>query len=116
MRKFEYKYYRENDDLFLYRPDSKSKGSIEWGRKIVLDFDRHGELVGIEILDASETLADLVQNKLAKIVLENLRGCRVEVRERAGLTIIRIFLIGVKEEAPTTITVPSLAEAIAKSR
>jgi len=110
MRKFKFDYDGENDDLFLFRADSKSKGSVEFGKKIVLDFNKDRELVGIEILDATKTLSELAPAKKEFInLLKNLRECKIEIRENAGLIIVRMFLISKAEEVPTTITVPCLA-------
>ncbi len=42
MQKFNFSYDKENDDLFLFSPKSKSKGSIDLGQ-IVLDFNNKKE-------------------------------------------------------------------------
>ncbi len=109
MRKFDFSYDEENDDLFLFRTDAKSKGSVEFGDRIVLDFNNNKELVGLEFLDASQTIADLLPERKEALSLKNLRDCRVEIREKAGITIVRLFLLGKAEEVPAMITVPRLA-------
>ncbi|MBD3361480.1 DUF2283 domain-containing protein [Candidatus Woesearchaeota archaeon] len=53
MKKFNFSYDKENDDLFLYNHNSKSAGSVEVG-DIILDFNNKKELVGIQINKASE--------------------------------------------------------------
>lgn len=109
MRKFDFSYDEENDDLFLFRENSKSKGGVEFGKDIVLDFNNSRELVGIEILNATETLAELapVRKEFAGL-LSSLKNCRVDIREKAGIIIIKMFLVGRAEEAPAMITIPSL--------
>ncbi|MFH0869133.1 MAG: DUF2283 domain-containing protein [archaeon] len=112
MRKFKFDYDSGNDDLFLFRSDSKSKGGVEIGGKIVLDFNGNRELVGIEILDASEMLSELanVRQEFAP-VLKSLKECRVDVHEKAGVTIIKmLFVSGKSEEVPTMLTIPSISK------
>ena len=58
MEKFNIDYDNESDDLFLYAKE-KSKGSVEIG-DLILDFDRGGKLVGIEMLNATNFLCDCV--------------------------------------------------------
>ena len=49
-QEFKFDYDESSDDLFLFSPKSKSKGSVEFG-DIVLDFNNKKELVGIELIN-----------------------------------------------------------------
>jgi len=56
--KFEYD--KEADAAYIYLEDSIAKGeaekTIELNDNIVVDFDKNGKLLGIEILSASKVL------------------------------------------------------------
>jgi uncharacterized protein YuzE len=51
------KYDHQVDALYIDLADSKSDYSEEVKPGIVLDFDKDGRLVGIEILDVKDTIA-----------------------------------------------------------
>ena len=73
MKNFKFDYDPENDDLLVYLENEKSSGGIEAGN-FVFDFNNEGEFVGMEILDASETLSNL----LSKIIeLNNIKEVKV---------------------------------------
>jgi len=55
MEKFNFDYDSENDDLFVYLEGKKSAGGVELGN-FILDFDKKGDLVAIQILNISEVL------------------------------------------------------------
>lgn len=56
MVKVKFSYDKENDDLFIYLPKSKSAGAIELGN-FVFDFDENGKLVAIQIINASKVFS-----------------------------------------------------------
>lgn len=75
MKEFKFSYDEESDDLFIYLEGSKSSGAVEIG-DFVFDFDEHENLIGIQILNASEVLSKLI----AKIVrLNQIKQLRAEV-------------------------------------
>ncbi len=53
-------YDKEADAAYIYLVESIGKGeavkTIELNQNIILDFDKQGKLLGIEVLDASKTL------------------------------------------------------------
>lgn len=52
------RYDREADALYVQLADATNVGSEEVRPGIMLDFDAAGRVVGIEILDASEHVAE----------------------------------------------------------
>lgn len=52
------RYNREADALYVQLADAVVAGSVEVRPGIMLDFDAAGRVVGIEILDASEHVAE----------------------------------------------------------
>jgi len=108
MQDYNFSYDKENDDLFMHKPDSKSKGSIEWGN-FIFDFNSKKELVGVQILDASEVIGDIVDSSV-KEVLVNLVSCGVEIKPQNNILIIKIHLKSSSKEISPVISVPNLKE------
>ena len=106
MKKFKFDYDKENDDLFVYLPNKKSKGAIELGN-FVLDFDGKGNLVALQIFEASKVLSKLLSKffKLAKI--KELKINVVNFRNMATIQ-IRIITDSTKETA--NIIVPRIRQ------
>jgi|Deesub1362A_J573_1020465.scaffolds.fasta_scaffold00005_178 uncharacterized protein YuzE len=110
MRDFEFSYDEENDDLFLFRKDVKSKGSIEFGN-LVLDFDNKKNLVGIQIMEATEFICEITgcDKKLARNILVNLKKSQVEIKLHRNMIIFKIFLFSkFEEKMQIPITLPNI--------
>jgi len=109
MQKFKVSYDKEMDDLFIYNPGAKSRGSIELG-ELVLDYDAKKEVVGIQITNASFLLQEISEEKdriMIKTTLADLKTCLVDINQkRMGLAIIKIFLF----KKPITFSAPLLKE------
>ena len=89
MKKFSIDYDEENDSLFAYSSDSKSHGAVEAGN-FVFDLDDKGNLVGLEVLDASEFFKMLF-SKVIKI--SSIREFRADVVNFRNTTNIIKFSI-----------------------
>lgn len=108
MRKVNFSYDKENDDLFLSIPKSKSKGSVELG-DLILDFNNKKELVGIQIMNASKFVNDLINEKSnVKSILSTLKECKLEVKVKQNLLIIKIFLVSKIKEIAPVLSVPNI--------
>lgn len=88
MKNFIADYDEENDSLFAYLENSKSQGAVEMG-DFVFDFGKKGNLVAIEIFNASEILESILEKtiKLSKITefkveIFNFRNNRTSIRFR----------------------------------
>jgi uncharacterized protein YuzE len=66
-------YYPETDSLYIDLADEPSAESREVSNGVVLDYDAHGNLVGIDIDNAS------VKVDLAKLTLSKMPGKVVTV-------------------------------------
>lgn len=66
-------YYPETDSLYIDLADEPSAESREVSNGVVLDYDAHGKLVGIDIDNAS------VKVDLAKLTLSKMPGKVVTV-------------------------------------
>ena len=104
-------YDKENDILFIHRKDIKTKGSVEvMGGDIVIDFSKDKEVVGIEIMNASELLKafDITEDMLSKAFAGDIRVA--QQRNVLFLTIVLKMPKNVEKEA--ILTVPSLSSRI----
>ncbi|KHO46561.1 MAG: hypothetical protein QS98_C0002G0009 [archaeon GW2011_AR3] len=112
MPNFNFSYDKENDDLFLFKPKASSKGSIELGN-IILDFNTKKEFVGMQVMDASKFLCDLVKGSASEIrnILNNLTSCKIDTKVRGNLLIIQFLLIANKKEIAPIITMPHIIES-----
>ena len=109
MKKFEFDYDEGNDDLFVYLPESKSKGAVEIGN-FVFDFDEQENLVAIEIFEASKILSKLVSKfiELSKITqlkaeiinFRNMAAVQIKITTNSGQETANITIPRIKEESP----------------
>ncbi len=71
MNKTQMKYFQQDDILYLLISEGDEAGSVELSPNITAELDGRGELLGIEILQASvflrDFLLDSVQAKLLKL-------------------------------------------------
>ncbi|MBU1199892.1 MAG: DUF2283 domain-containing protein [Nanoarchaeota archaeon] len=111
MQKLNFSYDKENDDLFLYNPNSKSKGSIELG-DIILDFNNKKELAGIQMMNASKLIKEMMSENTngIKSVLNDLQECKVDVKVKGNLLIIKIYLLSRMKELTPIISIPNIKE------
>ncbi len=108
MKKSILDYDSEEDILFVHREDSKSKGSVEvMGGDVILDVSKEKEVVGIEILNASEILKpyDIDKGMLKEATTASLKTS--QHRNTLFLTLLLTF--SQKKEKEVVLTVPSLA-------
>lgn len=109
MERFDFSYDQENDDLFVYLKGKKSKGGIELG-SFILDFDEKGDLVAMQILNASEVLAKILSkmiqmNKIEEIRVNlmnfrNMEGIKFEIRTDKERENANILIPNIKEKSP----------------
>ena len=112
MQKFKFSYDKESDDLFLYNPKSKSKGSVELG-DLVFDYNNKKELVGIQIMNATKLVKNILNDKDIEIIKEtlyNLKECKVDIKAQNKLLIIKIFLSSKINEISPILPIPRIHE------
>ncbi len=84
MAKIKFLYDKAQDTLVLFQED-KSHGTIEFGESILIDLDSKMNIVGIEFFNASKTLTHLMQRRIAKTDLANIKNAKLFSEKRAGL-------------------------------
>ncbi|NOQ37827.1 DUF2283 domain-containing protein [archaeon] len=109
MKDFDFSYDKVNDDLFMYYPKSRSKGSVEIGN-IILDYNAKKEIVAIQLLNASRLIKDmLVDEKIdMKLFLASLTACKVNIKTDNSLTTIRFYLTTASKEIMPVLSMPIL--------
>jgi uncharacterized protein YuzE len=112
MQDFNFSYDLENDDLFIFKPNTKSKGSVEFGN-IILDFSSKQKLIGIQLIKASKILKDLINDKTEsyiKKILEELTNCKIDIKENSNIMTIRFILSNSQKELEPTLSIPRITK------
>ena len=60
MNKLKMNYFKEEDILHLVISDEKEAGSVELSPNVTVELNERGELIGIEILEASSFIRDSI--------------------------------------------------------
>ncbi|MDD2678975.1 MAG: DUF2283 domain-containing protein [Candidatus Nanoarchaeia archaeon] len=111
LEEFDFDYDKENDSLFIFKPNVSSKSSIELGN-FVYDYDGKGQIVGIEILSAKETISDTLNHDVSSKFLENIKDIKVSFKPVKNLMMIKIFISFnpkiLKDEIISSVQVPNL--------
>ncbi|MBU0461803.1 MAG: DUF2283 domain-containing protein [Nanoarchaeota archaeon] len=114
MPKFNFSYDKEQDDLFLSSPKSKSKGSVEIG-DIILDFNGKKELIGIQVMHASKLMKDITAENIStstiKNILSSIDKCLVEVKPHSNLLVIKLHIFSDVKDISSVINVPAITES-----
>ncbi|HHT9112119.1 MAG: DUF2283 domain-containing protein [Planctomycetes bacterium] len=68
-------YSKEADAIYVYFKEDFVEKSKEIEDGIVIDFDKNGQLIGIEVLDASKrfSLADIVNVNIENLPVEAIK-------------------------------------------
>lgn len=106
MRNFSFDYDETSDDLFVYLEGQKSKGAVELGN-FVLDFDEKGNLVAMEILDASKFLSKVLSKM---IILTKIKEMKTEIINFRNMDAIRFEITTDSDKATAHILVPHIKE------
>jgi uncharacterized protein YuzE len=80
MSKPQMTYFKDEDILHLVVSDEKEGGSIELSPNVTAELNKKGDLIGIEILEASSFIRDsILESAQAKILdIKNPYNKRVE--------------------------------------
>lgn len=114
LRKFNFDYDSENDSLFIYDPDTKSKGSVEMD-DFIIDFNVKKDISGIELLNASVFLENLeIEERKMNIkeALKHIEECKVEIIQKDNFYVIKfVLLFDSKQKLATPLVIPTLKES-----
>ena len=69
MDKTKMTYFKDEDILHLAISDEKEANSVEMSPNVTAEFNEHGDLIGIEILEASSFIRDSILESVQAKVL-----------------------------------------------
>jgi uncharacterized protein YuzE len=106
LKKLNFDYDPENDSLFIYDTNSKSKASVELD-DFIIDFNSNKEICAIEILNASRFFQELD----FKESLEGIKECKLDIITKNNSFLIKfIFTFKSNNEFRTPLIIPSINE------
>ncbi len=108
IKALEFHYDNLNDLLYVYRKESKVFSNVVIG-EFHLEFNKHGELVGLEILKASDILSEY---GIAQKLLENLNKVELRVVTNNNSLIVFLILNALNQEKTAAITMNNLESPI----
>lgn len=80
MKEYKFDYDAEDDVLYIQNAVKEVEESVEFSEDIVIDLDKNGSVIGIEIFYASEFL-NLFNKDIDKSFLESLDDVSLEAKE-----------------------------------
>ena len=88
---FESEYDQEDDVLSIYNLKLAPKESVQISEDIILDIDKYGKIVGLELFYASEFLSAF-NPELNKLFLSELEAGSLEEKEFRNMSVIVLNL------------------------
>ncbi len=98
-------YDEPNDVLYIYKEGSV-KGNIKMGN-FVIDITSKGNVIGLEILDATKTLPNF-----SKELLKSATGAKIVIIKKGdSITIIFGIISNMQPEKEATLVIPSIIKS-----
>ena len=91
MEKYNVSYDVEDDVLYIQNAVKEVDESVEFSKDIVLDLDKKGNVIGVEIFYASEFLG-LFNKDIDKKFLQSLKNGRIEYKDFRNIWFIILVL------------------------
>ena len=104
MEEFNVDYDVENDNLFVYLENAKSHGAVEIG-DFVLDFDKKGNFVSMEILEASKILKTVLSKM---IELSKIKEFEAEMFNFRNMASIKFSIDDGSQKETANIMIPRI--------
>ena len=108
VKNLKFDYDKLNDLLYVYKTNSSVYSTVIIG-KFHIEVNKGGEIVGIEVLRASETLGEY---KISQKSLENIQKIELKSVTRNNSSIIFLVIKSLNEEKSATITMNNLDSPI----
>jgi uncharacterized protein YuzE len=100
---FDYDY--ENDSLYIYLSNKKARESFELDN-FVIDVSEKGDVVGVEILNASEMIRKIWDYNIPKDALKNIKDVGMSIAYSRDLMIIKIVLVLIMDNKRVDVKLP----------
>lgn len=107
LNEFKFDYDPEEDLLYIYDENKKSKGSVEFA-DLIIDLDKNQNVVALEIFDASRYLSYLTNRRITKKQLKEIEKATLYFSVKKGLILIKFFLPLKKERIPVPIMIQNM--------
>jgi len=91
MKEHRFSYDSEDDVLYIQNDLKKVEESVEFSEDIVLDLDKNGFVIGVEIFYASEFL-NLFNKEIDKEFLGNLKEAHIEYKDFRNMWFVVLIL------------------------
>jgi|SRR3989344_4465414 len=105
MATFQIDYDNEFDDLYIYRQDKKSEVSLTLA-DFVVDAQKNGTVVGVEILKATDTLSQMLSREITKNELQNIASAKLNVSVRENGMLISMIMTTDADKKTGELVVP----------
>ncbi len=91
MKEHRFNYDNVSDVLYIQNVVKDVEESVEFSEDIVLDLDKNGNVIGVEIFYASEFLG-LFNKEINREFLENLKEAYIEYRDFRNIWFVVLML------------------------
>lgn len=91
MEKYDVNYDIEDDVLYIQNAEKEVDESVEFSKDIILDLDKNGNVIGVEIFYASEFLG-LFNKEIDKDFLQSLKSGYIEYKDFRNIWFIVLVL------------------------
>ncbi len=91
MKEHRFHYDNVSDVLYIQNTVKKVEESVEFSEDIILDLDKKGVVIGVEIFYASEFLR-MFNEEINKEFLENLKDAYIEYRDFRNMWFVVLIL------------------------
>lgn len=108
IRKLKFSYDKLNDLLYIYNENTSVFSNVMIG-EFHLEFNKDKEVVGVEILKASDILEEY---SISKKILENIENVEIKVVVRNNSLLVFLVIRALNQEKSAAITMNSLESPI----
>lgn len=91
MKEYRFNYDSEDDVLYIQNAVKDVEESVEFSEDIIIDLDKQGRVIGVEIFYACEFFS-LFNKEINKEFLENLQDASLEYKEYRNMWFIVLLL------------------------
>jgi uncharacterized protein YuzE len=84
--------YDGKEDVLYFNKGSSVQDSLDIG-DFFLEFDGEGQIVGVELLNASDTVSRMSGEEFSEEDFEDIRDAEIRVHSRGDFTFVVLYLI-----------------------
>lgn len=88
--------YDPEEDILYFNKGKSVQDSLDIGNMFV-EFSGDGEIAGMEILDASETISELTGRDFSSVELSDIIDAEIKIFTRGSFAFITLFFVTEKE-------------------